>query len=136
MTTHILVRKRFRNLVTDCETFDSRGVTSDHRMVTARCRLRLKAKVNPPLKPPRYDWRPVIQRKPNTGEPHLSETLVADVKSRYALKRAVSQVEDCTAFAGAAAEACKLHVLTPISLRSLRGNLGMTTSWLQEKTWV
>jgi len=32
---HILVRRRFRNLITDCEAFDSRGVTSDHRMVTA-----------------------------------------------------------------------------------------------------
>jgi len=36
------------------------------------------------------------------GEPHPAEALVADVKNRYASKRADGLVEDCTALAGAA----------------------------------
>jgi len=110
---HILVRRRFRNLVMDCEVFDSRGVTSDHRMVTAFCCLRLKARVKPPPKPPRYDWRPV-QGTLKEGEPHPSEELVADVKNRYASKRADGMVDDCTAFVGAIAEACEWHLASGI----------------------
>jgi len=51
-----------------------------------------------------------VQGTTKEGELHPSEAPVTDVKNQYASKRADGLVEDCTAFAGAVAEACESHL--------------------------
>ena len=55
---YILVRRKWRNSVINCEAYSSfANVGSDHRVVSAKIRLSLKANCNSPPKRVIYNWK-------------------------------------------------------------------------------
>ena len=74
---YILVRKKWKNSVTDSVAYNSFvSLGSDHRIVPAKVRLSLRANKTP-LKKIKYDWSKL------SSDPELQERYSVDVKNRF-----------------------------------------------------
>ena len=76
----VLIRKKWRNSVTNAEAYNSfASIGSDHRVVTACIRLSLRADSRATPKKVKYDWS-----KPAT-DPDVQDRYTLEIKKRYSI---------------------------------------------------
>ena len=75
---YIITRCKWRNSVLNCEAYNSfANVGSDHRVVTAKIKLSLKANSKAPTRRTTYDWKVFAK------DPTLQEKYSVEVRNRF-----------------------------------------------------
>ena len=75
---YILVRRKWRNSVIDCCAYNSfASIGSDHRIVTAKIRLSLRANGKTPPRKARYNWKTLAQ------DTQLQDLYTVKVKNKF-----------------------------------------------------
>ncbi len=98
---YILVRNKWKNSVIDSVVYNSfASIGSDHRIVSAKLRLSLRANKSPPKKI-KYDWSKLA------SDPDLQERYTVEIKNRFSALCESSDNEDQTARYGFLSQANK-----------------------------
>ena len=75
---YILINKKWKNSGINCQAYNSfRTIFSDHRIVTAKIRLSLRANKASINKTPRYDWSALLQND------DIQKKYTIEVRNRY-----------------------------------------------------
>ena len=77
---YVLIRRKWKNSITNTEAYNSfASIGSDHRIVTTKVRLSLRANNKSPPKKVKYDWTKLAT------DPELQDRYTLEVRNRYAL---------------------------------------------------
>ena len=77
---NVLVRKKWRNSVNNAEAYNSfASIGSDHRIVTAKIRLSLRADSRATPKKVKYDWSKLAT------DPDLQDRYTLEIRNRYSI---------------------------------------------------
>ena len=77
---YVLVRKKWRNSVNNAEAYNSfASIGSDHRIVTAKIRLSLRADSRATPKKVKYDWSKLAT------DPDLQDRYTLEIRNRYSI---------------------------------------------------
>lgn len=89
---YIAVNKKWQNSVCDCNAYNSFfSVGSDHRIVTAKLRLSLRATKTGNKKKPSYDWKRL------RTESELQQAYAVEVQNQYSILCSLQDNDDLTA---------------------------------------
>ena len=77
---YVLVRKKWRNSVNNAGAYNSfASIGSDHRIVTAKIRLSLRADSRATPKKVKYDWSKLAT------DPDLQDRYTLEIRNRYSI---------------------------------------------------
>ena len=118
---HLVFRRRYRHSVDNAEAYSRTPFATDHRLVMAPLRLRLRASL-PGRAPPRPNWQALAQ-------PAISERFLHALDNQLAAEQLLDEASvprhDYTRFVSATAHAA---AILPPALRTQR-----TTPWVDER---
>ena len=71
---HILIRAKWTRSITNCRAYNSLEIDSDHRVVSARLRIRFRSKQIKKTERPRYNWEQLVDNEEKRREFSLKIT--------------------------------------------------------------